>query len=120
MLIKSIRFADEITDLEDDNIDVFVESQDGYTFIVVVATTKNLLRRMDEGKSNFLESGWLVILVRKLTKEIITEAIEAYAVDDTYWLRLHQFADDIDISVFDKLQAEHIEYLKELDKLDNS
>jgi hypothetical protein len=115
MLIKSIRFADEITDLEDDNIAVFVESQDGYTSTVVVATTKNLLRRMDEEKSNFLEPGWLVIVVRKLTKEIITEAIEAYAADDAYWLKLNQFADDIDISVFDKLQAEHRKYLDELD-----
>jgi superfamily II DNA or RNA helicase len=119
MLIKTIRFAHDITDIEDNEIDVFVESQDGYTYTIVVVRTKNLLRKMDEEKSNFLQPGALIIIVRELTKEIITEAIEVYAKDDAYWLKLHQFSDDIDISVFDKLQAEHLEYLEDVDELDN-
>ena len=44
--------------------------------------------------------------MKKLTKEIVTEAIQAYAENDGYWLKLHQFADDIDISVLHQLEAE--------------
>ncbi len=44
--------------------------------------------------------------MKKLTKDIVTEAIQAYAEDDAYWLKLYQFADAIDISVLDKLEAE--------------
>ena len=46
MLIKSISFPtplEDIKDIEDDNIDVFVELEDGYTHTVVVATSKNIL-----------------------------------------------------------------------------
>ena len=46
--------------------------------------------------------------MRKLTQEIITEALEAYAEDNGFWLKLHEFASEIDISVFDELQAKHV------------
>ncbi len=90
MLIKNIRIIDEITDIENDSIDVCVDSKDGYTYTISIATTKNLLQRMDQEKSNFSNPSELVIVVRKLTQEIITEAIEAYASDDAYWLKLSQ------------------------------
>jgi hypothetical protein len=109
MLIKSIEFAHEITDVENDNVDVFVKSEDGYIYTVVVATPKDFLEKMDQEKINFLEPFTLMIIVKKLTKDILTEAIQAYAEDDAYWLKLYQFADAIDISVLDKLQAEHRE-----------
>lgn len=64
---------------------------------------------MNQEQSNFYRPGELVIVVRELTKEIITEAIEAYAENDAFWLKLHQFAGDIDISVLNQLQAQHIE-----------
>ena len=108
MLIRNIRILDEITDIENDSIDVCVDSEDGYTFTVSIATTKHLLQRMDDEKSNFSDPNELVIVVRKLTQEIITEALEAYAEDNGFWLKLHQFASEIDISVFDELQAKHV------------
>ena len=108
MLIRNIRILDEITDIENDSIDVCVDSEDGYTFIVSIATTKHLLQRMDEEKSNFYNPTELIIIVRKLTQEIITEALEAYAEDNGFWLKLHAFASEIDISVFDELQAKHV------------
>jgi hypothetical protein len=117
MLIKNIRIIDEITDIENDSIDVCVESEDGYTYTVSIATTKNLLQRMNQEKSNFSNPSELVIVVRKLTQEIITEALEAYAEDNAFWLKLHQFASKIDISVFDELQAKHIKELIEFDLL---
>lgn len=108
MLIRNIRILDEITDIENDSVDVCVDSEDGYTFIVSIATTKHLLQRMDEEKSNFSNPNELIIVVRKLTQEIITEALEAYAEDNAFWLKLHAFANEIDISVFDELQAKHV------------
>lgn len=125
MLIKNIRILDEITDIENDSIDVCVDSEDGYTFTVSIVTTKHLLQRMDEEKSNFSNPRELVIVVRKLTQEIITEALETYAEDNAFWLKLHQFASEIDISVFDELQAKHVKesikfnLLSGLDDLEN-
>ena len=63
---------------------------------------------MDEEKSNFSNPNELIIVVRKLTQEIITETLEAYAKDNAFWLKLHAFASEIDISVFDELQAKHV------------
>lgn len=108
MLIRNIQIIDEITDIENDSIDVCVDLEDGYTCTVSIATTKNILKRMDEEKSNFSNPDELVIVVRKLTQEIITEALEAYAEDNAFWLKFYQFASRIDISVLDELQAKHI------------
>jgi predicted nucleotidyltransferase len=123
MLIKNVSFPtylEDITDIENSNIDVFVELEDTYTYTVVVATAKNIESLMDKEKINYFEPGYPFIIVKKLTKEIITEAIEAYASDDAYWLKLYHFAGKINETIFNKLQAEHMEYLKELDELDNS
>lgn len=46
------------------------------------------------------------IIVKKLTEQIVREAIQAYAENDGYWLKLCQFGDDIDISVLNKLEEE--------------
>jgi hypothetical protein len=74
---------------------------------------------MDKEKINYFEPGYPFIIVKKLTKEIITEAIEAYASDDAYWLKLYHFAGKINktITIFNTLQAEHTQYLKELDEI---
>jgi hypothetical protein len=123
VLVKSINFPtylEDITDIENSNIDVFVELEDAYTYTVVVATAKNIESLIDKEKMNYFEPGYPFIIVKKLTKEIITEAIEAYASDDAYWLKLYHFAGKINKTIFNTLQAEHTEYLKELDELDNS
>lgn len=123
MLIKSISFPnylEDITDIENSNIDVLVESEDAYTYTVVVATAKNIESLMDKERMNYFEPGPPFIIVKKLTKEIISEAIQAYASDEAYWLKLYHFAGEVDTAVFNQLQAEHMDYLKELDELDNS
>ena len=125
MLVKKISFVrptllEEIPDIEDYNLDIFVELEDGYTYTVVVATAKNIVSLMDKEKTDFLEPDNPFIIVRKLTKEIIEEAVKAYAENDAYWLKFYHFAGEVDTAVFNTLQAEHTEYLKELDELDNS
>ena len=125
MLVKKISFVrptlfEEIPDIEDYNLDVFVELEDGYTYTVVIATAKNIVFLMDKEKTNFSEPGDPFIIVRKLTKEIIEEAVKVYAENDAYWLKYYHFGGEVGTAVFNRLQAEHTEYLKELDELDNS
>ena len=107
MRIKRIEFMHEITDVENGNVDVVVEDENGYTYVIVVGTSGDLLDEMEQEKTNFVRPGAIMIIVKKLTKEIVTEAIQAYAEDDGYWLKLYQFADSIDISILNKLEAEH-------------
>ena len=107
MKIKRIEFMEEIRDVDNDNIDVLVEKEDGYKYIIGVGTPQDLLEEMNQEKANYIRPGTVNIIVKKLTKEIITEAIQAYAEDTGYWLKLHQFADSIDISILNKLEAEH-------------
>ena len=117
-MTKNIRFSIEIdetdlTEIEDiynANIQVYITLQDGFCLSTIVGTPKNLQYLMEKDKVNFYKPGLPWIIVQKLTMEIIYEAIEAYMNDqpDGYWLKLYYFATDIDISVFDKLQAEEI------------
>jgi hypothetical protein len=107
MKIKRIEFMEDITDVDNDNIDVLVENEDGYKYIIVVGTPQDLLEEMNQEKANYVRPGTPKIIVKKLTIEIVTEAIQAYAEDDGYWLKLCQFGDDLDISVFNKLEEEH-------------
>jgi len=108
MQIKEIQFLDEVKDVNNDNIDVGVVFKDNHSYTIIVRTPQNLLQEMEEEKTNFVEPGAPTIIVKKLTNEIITEAVEAYLKldDDGYWLKLCQFGDNIDISVFNKLDSQ--------------
>jgi hypothetical protein len=107
MKIKRIEFAHEITDPYIDNLDVLVENENGYTYTIVVTTPGDLLDQMEQEKINFIMPHTPRIIVKKLTEQIVREAIEAYAENDGYWLKLCQFGDAIDISVLNKLEEEH-------------
>ena len=89
MQIKEIIFLNKIEDLNNDNIDIGVIFDDNHSYVIIVRTPKNLLQEMEEEKTNFIEPGTPSMIVKKLTKEIITEAIEAYLKldDGGYWVR---------------------------------
>lgn len=118
MKIKRIELINEITDPYVDNLDVLVENEDGYTYTIVVCTPGDLLDEMEQEKNNFVMPHTPKIIVKKLTEQIIREAIIAYAENDGYWLKLCQFGDDIDISVLNKLEAEHIKERAEWEELE--
>lgn len=48
-----------------------------------------------------------MLIGKKLTKEIVMEAIQAYGEDTGYWLKLYHFADSIEIYILNKLEAEY-------------
>ena len=118
MLVKKITFPsptelENIKDIKDDNIDVFVELEDGSNYTVVVGTPKNLESLMDKEKSDFFGPGCPFIIVKKLTKEIIEEAIKEHAKDNAYWLKFYHLAGEVDIDTVNKL----LDRINERDKL---
>lgn len=100
----------EIENVYNSNIEAFVTLQDGFPLTIIVGTPKNLQYLMEKDKVNFYGPGLPWIIVQKLTKEIIQEAIKAYIDDkpEGYWLKLYHFATDIDIDVFNQIQAQEI------------
>lgn len=92
MQVESITFLSDLKDVKDifdDNIDVYVELENGRNYVVVIGTPKNLLRLMENEKSDFLSPGDPIIIVKKITKEVIEQVIKAYAEDDAYCLKFY-------------------------------
>ena len=52
-----------------DNLDVFVENEDGYTYTIVVSTPGDLLDQMEQEKINFIMPGTPKLIVKKLTEK---------------------------------------------------
>ena len=115
IMVKTISFPSSLKNIEniyDDNLDVFVELQDGSEYTVIVATPKNLLTLMNRHEMDFLEPGCPFVIVRELTMEVIEKAIHAHAQDNAYWLKLHHFSGNITNDMFEKLQEnENEDYL---------
>ena len=120
MLIKKIRFIDEVKDQLNDSIDVGIKFEDGSFYTIIVRTPNDLVEEILQEGTNFIKPSTPVIVVKELTKKMVYEAIEAYAEDEGYWLKLCQFGDALDTSVFNKLEVQHHEDLElfELEKLD--
>jgi len=78
MKIKRIEFLEDVRDVSNDNIDVLIEKSNGSSFIVIVGTPQNLLEKMSQEKMNFIRPGIPMIIVKKLTKQIVRKAIGAY------------------------------------------
>ena len=122
MLIKEISFPSPlkyIEDIYDDNLDVFVELEDGSEYTVIVGTPKNFLTLMNRHEMDFLEPGCPFIIVRKLTMEVIEKAIHAHTQDNAYWLKLHHFSSFIEPGMFNTLEKSKYVGFIDLDELDN-
>lgn len=92
MNIKSIRYAEplsEIKDIENDNIDIFVEDDKGMVYTFVVTTPKNYYWYMNKEGIDYIPASSPDIIVRSLTEENIKKALETYMEDDGYWLKLY-------------------------------
>jgi hypothetical protein len=121
MEIKEIQLVTDIENIYDDGVDVIVTLDDDFSYVIEVVTPQHFLSLMKERNQPFIEPGENYIIVEKLTPEIIEKAIKAFVEENrAYWLKLYHFAGKIDTAVFNKLQDEQTEYLKELDELDNS
>jgi len=107
-------------DIENDNIEVFVDTDDDYTYVLSVATPKNIQFLMDKEKKDILGPGYPFIFVNKLTREIVEQAVTSFAEEaGGYWLKVYHFGGVygvIDESIFNQLKAEHLEEERELDE----
>lgn len=113
----------EESTIENENVDVFVKTDDGYTYTLSFATTKHLQFLMDKKEMDYYGPGYPFILVNKLTPEIITQAVNAFAEDEGYWLKVYHFGEwygYFNESIFDQLKAKHIEEQEKLDEEKNS
>lgn len=127
MKIINISIPDDLEEstIENENVDVFVETDDGYTYTVSVATPKHLQFLMDKEKMNYYGPGYPFIFVSKLTPENIEQAAKVCAeneLDVGFRLKIYHFAGwrgAIDENIFDRLKAEQIERRKESDELDD-
>ena len=118
MKVESITFLSDLKDVKDifdDNMDVSVNLENGKNYVVVVGTPKNLLRLMENEKSDFLSPGDPIIIVKKMTKEVIEQAIKAYAEDSAYYLKFYSAA--LDTKTLDILKDRSIARNKLLDDL---
>ncbi|VBB05625.1 Hypothetical protein LUCI_0835 [Lucifera butyrica] len=121
MKINKIKYPvplSDIKDIENDNIDVFVELEDGITYTVVVSTPKNLMWYMDKEEMNYINPSPPFIIVRTLTEDNIKNALESFAEKDAYWLKLYHLVgkrDDVfNIKEMDKVIKDmHEEMLKD-------
>ena len=118
MRVESISFLgslEDIDDIFDSNMDVSVKLENGRTYVVVVETPKNLLRLMENENSDFLSPGDPIVIVKKMTKEVVEEAIKAYAEDDAYCLKF--YSAELDTKTLDVLKNRSIARDKLLDHL---
>ncbi|MGO0060739.1 hypothetical protein ACTID9_12125 [Brevibacillus fluminis] len=91
-VIKYPPYFDEIEDIENDNIDVFIEAEDGLTYTLVITTPKYLFSYMDKEGVDFIPAAPPEVIVKNLSKEVIEKAIKTYLEDDAYWLKLYFLA----------------------------
>ena len=118
MKVESITFLSDLKDVRDifdDNVDVAVKLDDGHEYILVVATQKNLLILMNNEKSDFISPGDPMIIVRKLTKEVVKDAIQVYAENNGYYLKF--YAAHFDIKTLNVLKDRKVARSKLLDDL---
>ena len=106
---------EDIADIFDSNMDVSVKLENGRNYVLVVGTPKNLLRLMENEKSDFLSPGDPIVIVKKMTKEVIEQAIKAYAEDDAYCLKF--YSAELDTKTLDILKDLSIARDKLLDDL---
>lgn len=73
----------------DDNIDIFVKLENGNTYCVTVATINWICNRTG---IKYLPSGAPDIIVKELDYQLIEAAVNDYASEDAYWLRVYSMS----------------------------
>ncbi|MFJ7662279.1 hypothetical protein ACIQXW_07750 [Lysinibacillus sp. NPDC097162] len=92
----------DIKNIEDDNIDVFIELEDGMTYTLVITTPKNLYTLMRNEKISYIPAGPSFVIVESLTEKNIIDVIKTYVVNEAYWLKLNFISGELDINLLDK------------------
>lgn len=104
MKIKNIKYPADLCKIDKykDNIDVFVDTEDGQHFVVTVCTPKFYEEYMDKEGVDFIAAGSPDIIVRELTDENIRKALEDFCRDDGYWIKSFYLLGEISEGLLDK------------------
>lgn len=92
MKIKKVTYPtslDKVKDVLNDNIDVFVETEEGMHFTMTVCTPLFYLQYMEKEKIDYIPASPPDIIVKKLTHDIILNALENFCEDDGYWMKAY-------------------------------
>lgn len=117
--MKKIKFISTIEkngNPYDDIVEVLVTLENNFTYDITILTPQYLTWLMSKDKVNFIEPGFSFIIVEKLTGAIIRRVLRKYAKDDSYWLRLQHFEDEIPLSVLEALEMSAKERRREFDE----
>lgn len=90
MKISSIQYPttlDKIVNTKDDNIDIFVELENGNTYTLTVCTPMHYYTYMKKEKIDFIPASPPDIIVMELREDIIRKAVENFCEEDAFWLR---------------------------------
>lgn len=79
---------EKIPDLKNDNIDVFVETDEGRSYTFTVCTPEFYDWYMKKENLDFIPASPPDIIVSELKEDIIKRAIETFCEDNEYWLKL--------------------------------
>lgn len=95
MKIKRVTYPtslEKICDIFNDNIDVFVELEDGKSYTLTVCTPEFYKSYMEKENLNFIPAGCPDVIIKELRDDIIRQALETYCEYDGYWLKLYHMA----------------------------
>jgi hypothetical protein len=96
----------EIRNIDDDNIDVFVQLEDGNVYTLVVSTPKNIMTLIKKNNKCFLGAGPPMIIVSELTEKCIKKAIESFSAGEAYWLKEYYLSGNFSIETLNKMIVE--------------
>lgn len=104
MKIKKVKYPTDLCKIDKykDNIDVFVDTEDGQHFVVTVCTPKYYEEYMDKEGVNFIAAGSPDIIVRELTDENIRQALEDFCRNNGYWIKSFYLLGEISEGLLDK------------------
>ncbi len=92
MKIKIITYPtalEKLSDPSNENIDVFVETENGLHFTMTICTPLFYLKYMEKENLNFIPASPPDIIVKSLTQDNIEQALESFCDDDGYWMKLY-------------------------------
>lgn len=116
--IKEIKYLIPPRDILNDALDVLVTLEDeyctnGFCYVVEVTTPQFLSTMMKKKKTEFLLPDYPLIIVSKLTDDIIKATIESFINpqeqdptdphDELYWLKLYHLTAKLDIKEIDEI-----------------
>ena len=116
MKIENIHGLSSMEDIDDvfaNNMGVSVNLENDQNYVVVVFPPKNLLKLMENEKSNFLSPEDPIGIVKKMTKKVVEEAIQAYAQNAAYHLKF--YSSELNTKTLDVLNNRFIARSKLLD-----